>query len=65
MTNKLTQMPLNIKPLPTTEQEQVKGGLLLYCEEKRRIKHGILTIKEKWKAYDDGNSYITIIEIIK
>jgi hypothetical protein len=31
-----TQMPSDIKPLPSAEQVQVKGGLTCWCEDKRR-----------------------------
>ena len=33
--NEFTKMPSNLSPLSQIEQKQVKGGLLIVCEEKR------------------------------
>jgi hypothetical protein len=51
----------DLTPLSKTEQSQVKGGVLLYCEEKRKKVKGGHIIVPTWRTIKDGNSFLTVI----
>jgi hypothetical protein len=42
----------NIKPLNTTEQQHIKGGIAFTCEEKRRIVANIKVANSYGSAID-------------
>ena len=46
--------------LSQSEQAQVKGDLLLYCEEKRRSFLGISYTSTQWKMANDGKILVTV-----
>ncbi len=46
--------------LSQSEQTQIKGGLLLYCEEKRRNFLGISYTSTQWKLANDGKMGVTV-----
>jgi hypothetical protein len=49
-------------PLSKAEQSQIKGGILLYCEEKRKkVKGGTHIIVPTWRTIKDDNSFLTVI----
>ncbi|MBL7814770.1 MAG: hypothetical protein JNL70_07165 [Saprospiraceae bacterium] len=60
MKAKLTTMPADIKPLSKAEQTQTKGGILLYCEEKRRNFLGMSYTTMQWNVANDGSLWPTI-----
>jgi hypothetical protein len=61
MKSESMQIPVDIQKMPKTEQTQIKGGLLLYCEEKRRpIGGGRYVTVTEFKMKDDGKQGLTI-----
>jgi hypothetical protein len=42
------------------EQNQINGGLLLYCEEKRRTVKGKTYTTQQWKLASDGSLWLNI-----
>ncbi len=50
----------NFSVLSNEEQAQVKGGLLLYCEEKRIKLLGRTVTTTQWKMASDGNLGLTV-----
>jgi hypothetical protein len=52
----------DLTPLSITEQSQIKGGILLYCEEKRKkVKGGAHIMVPTWKIIKDDSSVLTVI----
>lgn len=57
------QILSNLKDIKSLFQEQsaaVKGGVLLYCEEKRRKIFGISYTSTQWKVANDGSLWLTV-----
>ena len=54
------KMPTDILVLSEKEQVQIKGGLLLYCEEKRRNFLGMSYSSTQWKIKNDGKLWVTV-----
>jgi hypothetical protein len=46
--------------LSQTAQSNIKGGLLLYCEEKRSSFFGIPYTSRQWKMANDGSLLLSI-----
>ena len=46
--------------LSPKEQNQIKGGLLLYCEEKRRTIGKRTYTTQQWKIAKDGSIWINV-----
>ena len=46
--------------LSKVEQSKVNGGLLLYCEEKRRTVNGKTYTTQQWKLANNGSLWLTI-----
>lgn len=56
----LKRNPNPVNALNSTQMEQIKGGIILTCEEKRHFKNGYLVKTEtKWKIVDDGRDELT------
>ena len=63
MKNKIvpTKKDSNLIALSRKEQAQVKGGLLIYCEEKRRKNiFGQTYTTTEWKMKRNGSLWITV-----
>jgi hypothetical protein len=55
-----SKMSFNLMPLSKKEQTDVKGGLLLYCEEKRQSFLGISYTSTQWKLKSDGSLLLSV-----
>ena len=53
------RLPNDLQPLSSDDQSQMKGGLLITCEEKRHKSHGVIYITITYKYNDDHSSVIT------
>ncbi len=58
--NTVKKMPTDVLTLSEKEQVQIKGGLLFYCEEKRRSFLGISYTSTQWKMANDGKVWVTV-----
>lgn len=57
---KLSDISNQIQTLSQTEQTDVKGGILLCCEEKRRNFLGISYTSMEWRVVNDGSLWISV-----
>ena len=56
----LSNINNEIKPLSKSEQTDIKGGILICCEEKRRNFFGISYTTTQWNVVNDGSIWISI-----
>ena len=57
--NKLTEVT-NLTAMNSNEQQNLKGGILFTCEEKRRTVLGVSYTQTVWTVKNDGKLGMTI-----